>query len=57
MMTTTYPHPEARHSFTDPEAASTRHGAAEPTQGPALADAEEEEFVELWAHDPGNQGA
>ena len=43
--------------FTDPEMAAIRTRDAEPIEDPVLADAEEEEFVELWAHDTGNQGA
>ena len=43
--------------LTDPEGAATRTGDAEPIDEPVLADAEEEEMAELWAADPGNQGA
>lgn len=42
MMIAAVPIPEAHPLFTDPE---------------VLADAEEEEMTELWAADPGNQGA
>lgn len=42
--------------LTDHEAA-LRGRDAEPIEEPVLADAEEEEFMELWASDPGNQGA
>ena len=51
MMTTT------TQRLTDPEEGALRTRNAEPMEDPALADAEEEEFVELWASDPGNQGA
>lgn len=40
---------------TDPDAEKTGMRDAEPDY--ALADAEEEEYAELWASDPGNQGA
>ena len=43
--------------LTDPEGATIRSRDAEPIEDPFLADAEEEEIVELWAGDPGNQGA
>ena len=43
--------------FTDPEGAAIRTRDAEPIEEPVLADAEEEEMAELWAADPGNQGA
>lgn len=43
--------------FTDPEGAAIRTRDGEPIEDPVLADAEEEEFLELWASDPGNQGA
>ena len=43
--------------WTDPEGNTQRTREAEPIEEPALADAEEEEMVELWAADPGNQGA
>ncbi len=43
--------------LTDPEGAAIRRRDAEPVEGPVLADAEEEEIAELWAGDPGNQGA
>jgi hypothetical protein len=52
-MTTTVPIPEVTHPLTDPEGAAIRIRDAEPV----LADAEEEEIAELWAADPGNQGA
>ena len=43
--------------LTDPEGAVIRRGDPEPIEDPVLADAEEEEIAELWAGDPGNQGA
>lgn len=42
---------------TDPEGATFRRPDGEPLKDRVLADAEEEEFTELWAADPGNQGA
>ena len=42
---------------TDPEEAAIWRRDAGPTEDPVLADAEEEEIAELWAGDPGNQGA
>lgn len=56
-MTPKFPHPEVTHRWTDPEGDTHQRRAPEPIEDPALADAEEEEFVELWAGDPGNQGA
>ena len=43
--------------LTDSEGAAIRRGDAEPIEDPVMADAEEEEIAELWAGDPGNQGA
>jgi hypothetical protein len=43
--------------LTDPEEAAIRRRDAEPIEDPAMAEAEEEEIAELWAGDPGNQGA
>ena len=43
--------------LTDLEGATSRRQDAEPIEDPVLADAEEEEIAELWAGDPGNQGA
>ena len=43
--------------LTDPEGAAIRTRDAEPIEEPVRADAEEEEMAELWAVDPGNQGA
>jgi len=52
---TTIPNPDMTHSFTDPEADTRPMQSAEPEY--ALADAEEQEFLELWAADRGNQAA
>ena len=52
-MTTTVRIPEMTQRFTDPEGRRD----AEPIEDRVLADAEEEEMAELWAADPGNQGA
>jgi hypothetical protein len=57
IMTTKFPIREAAHFLTDPEGVAIRRLDAEPNEEHLLADAEEEEFTELWAHDPGNQGA
>jgi hypothetical protein len=43
--------------LSDPETAAIQRRDAEPTEDRVLADAEEEEMEELWASDPGNQGA
>lgn len=43
--------------FTDPEEAAIQRRDTDLREDLPLADAEEEEFVELWASDPGNQGA
>ena len=43
--------------LTDPEGAAIYRRDPEPIEDPVLADAEEEEIAELWAGDPGNQGA
>jgi hypothetical protein len=43
--------------LTDSEGAAIRKRDAEPIEEPVLADAEDEEIAELWAGDPGNQGA
>lgn len=56
-MTTTVPIPKMTQPLTDPERADIRRRDAEPMEDPVLADAEEEEMAELWAADPGNQGA
>lgn len=57
MIMTTDPTPEGKQFLADPEGTSVRTGDVEPMEGMPLADAEEEEFVQLWAADPGNQGA
>jgi hypothetical protein len=41
----------------DREGAASRRRDAEPVEDLVLAEAEEEEIAELWAGDPGNQGA
>jgi hypothetical protein len=51
-MITAVPIHEVTQLLTDP-----RRRDAEPIEDPVLADAEEEEMAELWARDPGNQGA
>jgi hypothetical protein len=56
-MTTTVPIPEVMQLLTDPEGAAIRRRDAEPNEDPVLADGEQEEILELWAGDPGNQGA
>jgi hypothetical protein len=43
--------------LTDPEGTAIRIRDEEPIEDAVLADAEEEEIAELWAGDPGNQGA
>lgn len=43
--------------LTDPEGAAIRRRDAEPIEDPVLADAEQEEILDLWAGDSGNQGA
>jgi len=43
--------------LTDSEGAGIRKRDAEPIEEPVLAVAEDEEIAELWAGDPGNQGA
>lgn len=57
MMTTTVPIREVTQFLTDSKGATIRRGDREPIEDPVLADAEEEEIAELWAGDPGNQGA
>ena len=56
-MTTTVPIPEAMQILTDPEGAAMRRRDAAPVEDRVPADAEEEEIVQLWAEDTGNQGA
>jgi hypothetical protein len=43
--------------LSDHERAAIRGRDSEPIEDPVPADAEEEEIAELWAGDPGNQGA
>jgi len=43
--------------LTEPEGGTILRRDAQPIEDPILADAEEEEIAELWAGDPGNQGA
>ena len=49
--------PMVTQFLNDPERAEIRNLDAEPVEERTLADAEEEEMAELWAADPGNQGA
>ncbi|HWG22382.1 MAG TPA: hypothetical protein VG225_17795 [Terracidiphilus sp.] len=56
-MTTANAIPEVKKTLTDPGEAAIWRRDAEPIQNRVPADAEEEEFAELWAGDPGNQGA
>lgn len=56
-MITTVPIHEVTRRLSDPERAEIRRRDTEPVEDPVVADAEEEEIAELWAHDPGNQGA
>jgi hypothetical protein len=56
-MTTTVPIPKITRFLTHPEASAIRRQPAKRICDPALADAEEEEMAQLWADDPGNQGA
>lgn len=56
-MTITVSIPGAAQLLSDPEGGAIRRRDAEPMEDPVLADAEEEEIAELWAADPGNQGA
>jgi hypothetical protein len=55
-MTTKVPVPEVTKILTALEEAIRRRDA-KPFEDLVLADAEEEEIAELWAGDPGNQGA
>jgi len=57
MTTTTVPMPEMAQLLTNPERTALRIQDAGPIEDPVPADAEEEEFAELWARDSGNQGA
>ena len=47
---------EMTQRFSDPDG-TIRGRDAEPNEDRLLADAEAEEIAELWAGDPGNQGA
>jgi hypothetical protein len=57
MMTTTLQIPQVTQFLTDPEGTAIRRLDTGPIDDPILAGAEEEEIAELWAGDPGNQGA
>ena len=57
MITRKVPIPEVAQYLTESAGATIRRPDAEPIEDPDLADAEEEEMAELWAADPGNQGA
>lgn len=57
MMSAPVPIHQVPQCFTDPKGAATGRRDVEPIEDPVLADAEEEEMAELWASDPGNQGA
>lgn len=54
-MTTTVPMFEATQFLTGADEAPLPRGDGDPDR--SLEDAEEEEMAELWAGDPGNQGA
>ena len=56
-MSMTIPIHEVTQFSNDAEGASIRSRDAEPIEQPVLADAEKEELAQLWAADPGNQGA
>jgi len=55
-MTSPYPIPEMTPHLADPEGAVIHSRDAKPLDE-ALAEAEDDEMVELWAGDRGNQGA
>ena len=55
-MTTKVPIREEKQLVTDLAGDAWRRDA-EPIKSSVSADAEEEEMIELWAADPGNQGA
>ena len=57
MRNTTLPGPEVRQLLADPDEAVIRSRDMERVADHIPADAEEEEIAELWAADPGNQGA
>ena len=48
---------QVKQPVTHNEATPIRMRDPEPISDPALSDAEEQEIAELWAGDPGNQGA
>jgi hypothetical protein len=56
-MTTPVSNPEVMKLITTREGAANRKRLSEPMEDSVLADAEEEEMVQLWAGDRGNQGA
>ena len=56
-MTRTPRMPQVTRLSNDAEGAASQRRDAEPIADSVLADAEEEEFAQLWAADPGNQGA
>ena len=49
--------PEVTLVLNDPQGNVIRRRDSDQIVEPVLADAEEEEIAELWAGDPGNQGA
>jgi len=57
MLTTPNPVPESPKPLPSPELTAILRRNAKPVEEPALPEAEEEEFTELWADDRGNQGA
>lgn len=56
-MAITIPIPELKQFLTDPEGTGVGRRDAEQPESLPPADAEEEEIAQLWAADPGNQGA
>lgn len=57
MTTTALPIPELTQFLADADETQLQSRDAALPSDPDLADAEEEEFAELWAADRGNQGA
>lgn len=57
MMTTNDPIHQAMQFLTDPEETVSPRRDPDPFDDSILADAEAEEMYQLWAADPGNQGA
>lgn len=57
MMTEPFPLQQATQFLSDPEEIGDPMRDPAPMEEPDLADAEEEAMAELWAADPGNQGA